>query len=212
MALNLSEKNVLVAEVVSELRNKHTPPTLFRRYLRMLGTYMAYEVASLLETEETTVETPLGIAKARKHKDTIIVITVLRAAVPMAEGVIEQFSTASMGFVSASRGKMLEPGGKDFRIDVTYFNVPKLEGNIAIIVDPMLASASTLLYILERVSEQNPKQIIILSAIASTYGIKRIKDRFPDVIIFAGDIDEYLNEKGYIVPGLGDAGDRAFNT
>ncbi|MHA1686703.1 MAG: uracil phosphoribosyltransferase [Candidatus Heimdallarchaeaceae archaeon] len=109
---------------------------------------MAYEVASLLETEETTVETPLGIAKARKHKDAIIVITVLRAAVPMAEGVIEQ----------------------------------------------------------------NPKQIIILSAIASTYGIKRIKDRVPDVTIFAGDIDKHLNEKGYIIPGLGDAGDRAFNT
>ncbi|MBA7585432.1 Uracil phosphoribosyltransferase [subsurface metagenome] len=110
-----------------------------------------------------------------------------------------------------SKMKMLEKG-RDFRIDGTYVNIPYLEDKVAIIVDPMLASGSTILYILNIIKEQKPKKIIILCAIASQYGIERIQSKFQDSIIIAGAVDSILNEKGYIIPGLGDAGDRAFNT
>jgi uracil phosphoribosyltransferase len=107
---------------------------------------------------------------------------------------------------------MLKDGGKDFRIDCTYTSIPYLGDNIAIIVDPMLASGSTVLFLLNEIKNQEPKKIIILCAIASKYGIERILKQYPDVLILAGTIDPILNENGYIVPGLGDAGDRAFNT
>jgi len=178
-----------------------------------LGVYLAYEASKFLDTTTQTVESPLGIAEMRTLEDRIVVISILRAALPMSEGVIDQFTRASVGVVSASRGKMLQEGGKNFRIDAAYVNFPFLdEDNVAIIVDPMLASGSTILFLLNMIKQQSPKKVIILCAIASEYGIQRITSQFPDVIILAGAIDPTLNEKGYIVPGLGDAGDRAFNT
>jgi uracil phosphoribosyltransferase len=130
----------------------------------------------------------------------------------MSDGVLETLPDASLGVISASRGKKLLDDGKDFRIDCTYTNIPYLEDSIVVIVDPMLASGSTLLFLLKQIENQKPKKIIILCAIASRYGIERIEKHNSDVIIIAGDVDSILNEKGYIIPGLGDAGDRAFNT
>jgi len=213
MYKNISNENLLVSQVVGTLRNKETEPAEFRFNLQKLGTYLAYEAARYFDHVEEKVETPLGVAEVRKIRDNIVVVAILRAALPMAEGVINQFSRASMGVVSASRGKMLREGGKEFRIDVPYINIPYLdESNVAIIVDPMLASGSTMLFILDHLYQQKPKKIVVLSAIASEYGINRILDKYPETIILTGDIDKELNEKGYIVPGLGDAGDRAFNT
>jgi len=170
MCTNVGESSVLVSEAVGILRNKETEPSLFRSTLKRLGAYLAYEASKLLEVEEKSVETPLGTAKMNQLKERIVVISILRAALPMAEGVLEQFTKASVGVVSASRGKMIEDNGKDFRIDATYVNFPYLdEQNVAIIVDPMLASGSTILYLLKLLSEQKPKKVIILCAIAEQY-------------------------------------------
>ena len=130
----------------------------------------------------------------------------------MSDGVLEVIPKAKVGIISASRGKKIEDDGTDFRIDCTYSNILFLENKTTIIVDPMLASGSTLSFIMKQLEVQKPSRLIVLCAIASEYGIQRILDTYPQTIIIAGDIDHQLNEKGYIVPGLGDAGDRAFNT
>jgi uracil phosphoribosyltransferase len=212
MWINASEENVLISELVGKLRDKRTNPEDFRTYLKRLGNFLVYEAAKQFNKTSQNVETPLGLAKYETIGDEIVIITILRAALPMSEGVLEVIPKAKVGVISASRGKKLQEDGKDFRIDCTYSNIPFLEGKIVIVVDPMLASGSTLAFIVNQLLNQEPSKLIILCAIASEFGIKRILDKYPETTIITGDIDQRLNDKGYIVPGLGDAGDRAFNT
>ncbi|MHA1219658.1 MAG: uracil phosphoribosyltransferase [Candidatus Heimdallarchaeaceae archaeon] len=212
MLTNGSKTNILISEAVGKIRNKDTTPADFRINLKRIGSYLAYEASKFLETEELSTETPLGIAYFNKIKNNIVIITILRAAVPMSEGVLEVLHRAKVGIISAARGKQLQDDGKDFRIDSMYSNIPILEGKNVIIVDPMIASGSTLTFTLKEIKNKKPLKIIVLCAIASQFGIERIQEEFPEVIILVGAIDKELNEKGYIVPGLGDAGDRAFNT
>lgn len=212
MLTNGSKTNTLISEAVGKIRNKDTTPADFRINLKRIGSYLAYEASKFLETEELSTETPLGIAYFNKIKNNIVIITILRAAVPMSEGVLEVLHRAKVGIISAARGKQLQDYGKDFRIDSMYSNIPILEGKNVIIVDPMIASGSTLTFTLKEIKNKKPLKIIVLCAIASQFGIERIQEEFPEVIILVGAIDKELNEKGYIVPGLGDAGDRAFNT
>ncbi len=212
MLTNGSKTNTLISEAVGKIRNKNTTPADFRINLKRIGSYLAYEASKFLETEELSTETPLGIAYFNKIKNNIVIITILRAAVPMSEGVLEVLNRAKVGIISAARGKQLQDDGKDFRIDSMYSNIPILEGKNVIIVDPMIASGSTLTFTLKEIENKKPLKIIVLCAIASQFGIERIQEEFPEVIILVGAIDKELNKKGYIVPGLGDAGDRAFNT
>ena len=212
MPINCSERNALISESIGKVRNKDTTTADFRVNLKQIGRYLAYEASEFLETEELVTETPLGIASFKQIKNNIVIITILRAALPMSDGVLEVLHRAKVGIISASRGKQLQEDGKDFRIDSWYSNIPPLNDKIVIVVDPMIASGSTLLFTLQEIKNQNPLKIIILCAITSQFGADRIKKEFPDVEILAGAIDYELNEKGYIVPGLGDAGDRAFNT
>ena len=212
MWINVSETNVLVSELVGILRNKETKPASFRYNLKHLGYFLAYEAAKYFNKVSKTTDTPLGKANYETIKDDLVIITILRAALPMSEGVLEVIPKAKVGIISAARGKKIQEDGKDFRIDCTYSNIPYLENKIALIVDPMLASGSTLLYIINQLQNQNPSKLIIICAIASEFGINRILENYPEAIIIAGDVDHELNERGYIVPGLGDAGDRAFNT
>ena len=132
----------------------------------------------------------------------------------MTNSVFNQFEGASLGIISASRGNMIKADGKEFEIESNYSKIPDIENKIVIIVDPMLATGSTITYLLKTIenSDQNPHKIVVFCAIASRFGINQIETNFPQVDIFAAAIDETLNEKGYIIPGLGDAGDRAFNT
>ena len=212
MWINASEANVLVSETVGKLRDKRTNPADFRTTLKRLGSFLEYEAAQYFEKKSVDVETTLGSAKCETIDDEIVVITILRAALPMSEGVLEVLPKSKVGVISASRAQQIQEDGKDFRIDCTYSNIPFLKNKTAIIVDPMLASGSTLAFTMNELLNQEPSKIIILCAIASEFGIKRIEDKYPQTIIIAGDVDQVLNEKGYIVPGLGDAGDRAFNT
>ncbi len=213
MWINASETSFLISEATGNLRDKDTSPAQFRITLKRIGNFLAYEASKHFDTKISSVETPLGTANFKEHKDDIVVISILRAALPMSEGVLEILPDASVGVISTSRGKMLEADGTDFRIDCAYINIPYLEEKkVAIIVDPMLASGSTMLFLLKQLENQKPKKIIILCAIAAKFGIERILEHYPEVLILAGAIDPILNDKGYIVPGLGDAGDRAFNT
>ncbi|MHA1197871.1 MAG: uracil phosphoribosyltransferase [Candidatus Heimdallarchaeaceae archaeon] len=212
MCINTSEANVLISELIGKLRDKETIPADFRDNLRRLGVFLTYEAANHFGRTSVKTETPLGEAEYETTSEEIVIVTILRAAMPMSEGVLEVIPEAKVGIIAAARGKMIQKDGKDFRIDCNYFNVPYLKNRIAIIVDPMLASGSTILFTLQELKNQEPLRIIILCAIATKYAIDRILENHPQAIIIAGDVDKELNEKGYIVPGLGDAGDRAFNT
>jgi len=202
----------LMEESIAIIRDKDTPSTKFRNHLRKIGRYLVYEASKKFETIDDTVQTPLSPVVVKKISHEVVVISVLRAALPMVDAIFEEFDNASLGVASASRGKMIDPKGTKFEIQSDYMKLPSLENKIVLLVDPMLATASTILFILEEIKHENPSKIVLLSAIASEFGIKQVEQRFPDVEIYSAAIDGVLNDKGYIIPGLGDAGDRACNT
>jgi uracil phosphoribosyltransferase len=189
-----------------------TAPPEFRKGLYQLGRYLAYELSKELPIEKKMVESPFGKAEYIDVGSDLIILGILRAALPMAEGVFEEFPEARIGFLSASRGAMRGLQGKDFDIQDSYTKIPKCENKHVLIIDPMLASASTLIKTIEKIQVEKPTSIRVVSAIGTEYGIKRIEEKYPAIKIYIGVIDPVLNEKGYIIPGLGDAGDRAFNT
>ncbi|MHA2028171.1 MAG: uracil phosphoribosyltransferase [Candidatus Kariarchaeaceae archaeon] len=207
-------QSLLLEQAVSIIRDKNTDSAKFRKYLERIGSYLSFEAAKTFEAEEISVETPLATASSLRIKQEIVILSILRAALPMTNAVFNQFEGASLGIVSASRGNMIATDGREFEIESNYSKVPDIENKIVIIVDPMLATGSTIKFLLQSIedSEQNPTKIVVFCAIASKFGIDQLEKNHPNVEIFAAAVDEILNEKGYIVPGLGDAGDRAFNT
>lgn len=140
-----------------------------------------------------------------------MLIAILRAALPLVEGFSEVFEEAPIGFVVAKRKEKSGSESIDFDVEITYIKIPTIENRIVIIPDPMLATSSTLITVLDKILKYGkPKRIIFCGVIASKYGINRIKSVYPHVEIYTVAIDEKLDSHGFIVPGLGDAGDRAF--
>ena len=125
---------------------------------------------------------------------------------------LDAIDNSSLGLISASRSDMIGEGGTAFRINGGYSKIPPLDNKVVFVVDPMLASGSSIKYLLNLIKDEKPSKIIVLVAIASEFGVKLIEKTYPDVDIYCGVIDKELNSKGYIVPGLGDAGDRVCNT
>lgn len=202
----------LISKIVANLRNEDTQPPDFRKNLFKLGQPMAYEVSKTLPTMSKMVTSPLGEAQYLDFNTDIVIVGILRACLPMAEGVFDEFPEAIFGLLSASRGKKISDDGKDFEIKATYVKIPPCKDKTVLVVDPMLATASTMLKLLKLIEDENPDKIIVIGAIASKYGIDRVTESHPNVDVYIAAIDSKLNEKGYIIPGLGDAGDRAFNT
>ncbi len=203
------EDSPLIQEILTILRDRNTDTISFRRNMVSLGRYMAYELSKTFPVEETTIKTPLEETSGiRVRMDRITIIAVLRAAIPFMEGALKVFEKAKVGIVSASRG---EP--PDFSIEVRYVRIPPIDGDTLLILDPMIATGSTLTKVLEECEKHGrAKRRIIMGIIAAPEGVERIKRSFPDVEIYVAAVDRELNQHGYILPGLGDAGDRAFKT
>ncbi|WP_297520906.1 uracil phosphoribosyltransferase [Thermococcus sp.] len=203
------EDSPFIMEVLTELRDERTGPIAFRKGLVKLGRYMAYELTKTMEVEKVPVKTPLEETEGVLVKDrrNVVIITVLRAAIPLMEGLIKVLEHARVGIVSASRGK-----APKFEIEMKYVKVPQVKPeDTVIIADPMIATGSTLIKVLSEVKRYGKaKRYVVVGVLAAPEGISRIKDAHPDVEIFVAAIDRELNERGYILPGLGDAGDRAF--
>ncbi len=203
------EDSPFIMEILTELRDKNTDSIAFRKGLVKLGRYMGYELTKTMDVEEVEVETPLERTRGIVVRDrrNVVIITVLRAAIPLMEGLIKVLEHARVGIVSASRGK-----APKFEIEMNYIKIPNIKPEDTVIVaDPMIATGSTLIRVLKEVSKYGkPKRLIVLGVLAAPEGISRIKKEFPEVEIFVAKVDRELNEKGYILPGLGDAGDRAF--
>ncbi|MBN8675512.1 MAG: uracil phosphoribosyltransferase [Chitinophagales bacterium] len=210
MVINLSEKHSLISNWVSELRNVEvqTDRMRFRRNLERIGEAIAYEISKTLPFEEKEIQTPLGTATCKLLKDQPVLATILRAGLPLHQGLLNAFDKADNAFISAYR-KHHKDGS--FEISLDYISCPDMENRVVIISDPMLATGSSLVKTIHFLKEEGrPKEIHIVAAIACTVGIEYVKREEPSVTIWCGDIDDELTAKGYIVPGLGDAGDLAY--
>jgi uracil phosphoribosyltransferase len=211
--------HALATDVLTRLRDVETEQVAFRKGLVKLGRLCGYEIIDgAMETEYVPVETPLTETMGQRVKglDDVVIINVLRAATPFVEGLLKAFPRARQGVISASRD---ETAGMDeegqFPISVDYVKLPDIEPEDTVIVaDPMLATGSTMCAVLERVLEgqPEPENLFVLSAVSAPEGLLQVGDAVPEAELLTVAIDDELDDDGYIVPGLGDAGDRAFRT
>jgi len=210
MVINLSDQHSLLTNWIAELRDVEIQKDRmrFRRNLERIGEVAAYEISKTLPFENKEIQTPLGIAESKIMKDQPVLATILRAGLPLHQGLLNFFDQADNAFISAYRKH--EKDGS-FTISLDYISCPEIEDRILIISDPMLATGSSLVKTIQFLKEEGrPKQIHIVVAIACTVGIEYVKREEPAVTIWCGEIDDELTAKGYIVPGLGDAGDLAY--
>jgi uracil phosphoribosyltransferase len=212
MVINLSNEYSLLSNWVSELRDEELQKDRmrFRRNLERIGEVAAYEISRHLSFEEREIQTPLGISVCKVLKEQPVLATILRAGLPMHQGLLNYFDKADNAFISAYR-KHHRDGS--FEISLDYVSCPELENRVVIISDPMLATGSSMVKTIQFLREEgHPSEIHIVVAIACTVGIEYVLRSEPNCKLWCGTIDDELTAKGYIVPGLGDAGDLAFGT
>jgi uracil phosphoribosyltransferase len=212
MVVNLSQHYSLLSDWVGELRNVDIQGDRmrFRRNLERIGEVAAFEISKEMDFVEKEIQTPLGIANTKVLKEQPILATILRAGLPLHNGLLNYFDKADNAFISAYR-KHHKDGS--FEISLDYVSCPELEGRVVIVSDPMLATGSSLVKTIQFLREEgHPAKIYVVTAIACTVGIEYVLRSEPNCSIWCGAIDDELTAKGYIVPGLGDAGDLAFGT
>ncbi|HQW84869.1 MAG TPA: uracil phosphoribosyltransferase [Ferruginibacter sp.] len=212
MVINLSEQHSLVSNWVSELRDMEIQQDRmrFRRNLERIAEVIGYEISKKMEWEEKEITTPLGTSISKVLKSQPVLATILRAGLGMHTGLLSYFDKGDNAFISAYRKH--NPDGS-FDIHMEYMSCPEIEGRVVILSDPMIATGSSLVKSIEFLKEEGEiKQLHIACAIACTVGLEYVKRAFPLATIWCGDIDDEITAKGYIVPGLGDAGDLAFGS
>ena len=211
--INFEENPSLVNRYMMELRDVKTQndPLRFRTNLDRIGQIMAYEISKRLEYHDVEIETPLGKCKCHEPADNVVLGTILRAGLPFHHGFLTYFDRAENAFVSAYR-RYKEKGGDTFDVLVEYLASPRLDGKTLILVDPMLATGSSMeLAYRALLTKGTPAKIHVASVIASRLGVDYVRDHFPaDTTLWCGAIDDEVNSHSYIVPGLGDAGDLAY--
>ncbi|MFK7800683.1 MAG: uracil phosphoribosyltransferase [Anaerolineae bacterium] len=200
-------KHPLILHKLSILRASATEPKQFRELARELAIMLGYEAMSSLTVTETTIETPMGAATGHEMTQRIGLVPILRAGLGMVDGLLEIFPAATTWHLGMYRNEeTLQP--------VWYYNKlpadPKID--VALVLDPMLATGGSAIATVAEIKRWGVKDIRFLGLIAAPEGIKALRDAHPDVPIHVAAIDSHLNNIGYIVPGLGDAGDRLFGT
>lgn len=208
MGENLSIiEHPLIKRDLSFLRDKNTPSSTFRSILRRLTSLMAFEVTKDLELLTKEIETPLEVTQGHVLKDEIVLVPILRAGLGMVDAFLELIPEAKVGHIGLYRDEeTLKP------VDY-YFKLPKnLEKSVTIILDPMLATGGSICAAVSYLKERGAKKIKVASLIAAPEGINKLTKEHPDVKIYIAVLDRQLNQKGFILPGLGDAGDRIFGT
>jgi uracil phosphoribosyltransferase len=210
MVINLSDQHSLVSNWVSELRDTGVQHDRmrFRRNLERIAEVTGYEISKKMPWQETEITTPLGLSNSKVFTEQPVLATILRAGLAMHNGLLNYFDKADNAFISAYR-KHNQDGSFDIRLE--YMSCPDIENRIVIISDPMIATGSSLVKSIEFLKEEGTiKELHIVCAIACTVGIEYVLRAVPKATIWCGDIDDEITAKGYIVPGLGDAGDLAF--
>ncbi len=208
----LENQNSIANQFIAELRgtSEQIDRMRFRNNLLRLGEIMAYELSKSFHYEQKIVETPLGTSTIFLPSDRIVLATILRAGLPIHQGLLNFFDRADNGFISAYR--VHEEDG-NFEISMEYITCPDLDGAVLVISDPMLATGASLSKALQYLQRYGkPKAIHVVSVIAARDGVNHINRLYPHIHLWVAAIDEELTAKAYIVPGLGDAGDLAYGS
>lgn len=208
----ISDANSILNHFLGQIRNVnvHNDSMRFRRNIERIGEIMAYEMSKVFGYTDVEIQTPLGIKKTTELSDKQIICSILRAGLPLHLGFLNYFDAAENGFVSAFRHHA--NGADDFDIVVEYQAIPDINGKNLLLIDPMLATGQSMVAVFNRLMQRGaPKEIHIAVVIAAPEGIAYLKKHLPDNChLWVAALDEKLNEKNYIVPGLGDAGDLAY--
>ncbi|MCH7525184.1 MAG: uracil phosphoribosyltransferase [Bacteroidetes bacterium] len=209
---NLSDQNSILNTFISEIRDVtvQKDSMRFRRNIERIGEILGYEMSKELTYKLSTTETPLGKSSINLFENDIVLCSILRAGVPLHQGLLNYFDDAENAFISAYRYHRHDP--ESFEIVVEYLACPSLENKTLILADPMLATGQSLVATYEALKPFGiPKEIHLVNVIAAQDGVDYINSYFPEnTHLWIATIDKELNSKGYIVPGLGDAGDLAF--
>lgn len=197
----------LITHKLALMRNKETGHKDFRENLDEIASLMAYEVCRDLPTEDVHIETPMGPCDTKMLSGEIILVPILRAGMGLVNGIMDLIPTAKVGFIGLYRDeKTLEP--------VEYFaKFPKeLPEGIVLVLDPMLATGGSAIAAVDMIKKRGAKNIRMVCLVGAPEGVKAFTEAHPDVDLYLAALDDHLNEIGYIVPGLGDAGDRIYGT
>ena len=199
--------NPLTKTLITHLRDGKSDAIRFRHLIRELTKQLAYEALNKLELKSKCIKTWNGDDTFDSiEEENIIVVTILRAGMPMLESVMELLPNIAAGFLAMQRDE------KTHKSLLYYDRLPDCEGKIILLVDPMVATGGSMCDAIEHIQRRNPRKIITLNIIGSPEGVKIVQDFAPDVDIFISQIDDKLNDDKFIIPGLGDAGDRSYNT
>jgi len=209
---NLSLQNSVLNSFLSEIRDVtiQKDRMRFRRNIERIGEILGYEMSKVLQYKTSQIKTPLGISGINLINDDIVLCSILRAGIPLHNGLLNYFDTAENAFISAYRHH--ENNSDDFEIIVEYLACPNLEDKILILADPMLATGRSMVTTFEALKPfGKPKEIHLVSTIGAQEGVDYVENYFDaDTHLWIATVDKSLNDKGYIVPGLGDAGDLSF--
>jgi len=209
--INFAETRSLVNQFMTELRDENIQKDMlrFRTNIQRIGEIMAYEISQTLDYKPVTTKTCLGKASGYTVADTVVLATILRAGLPLHQGMLNFFDHAENAFVSAYRKYISHD---DFRISIEYLAAPRIDGKTLIISDPMLATGSSMELAYEALlTKGKPAKVHLASVVASRQAVEAIAKKFPDdTTLWVAAIDDEINAHKYIVPGLGDAGDLAF--
>ena len=211
---HLAKNNSLLNTFLKEIRqiDIQKDSMRFRRNIERIGEILSYELSKELSYQTEEITTVLGSKSSHQIAENLVVCSILRAGLPLHQGILNYFDGAENAFISAYR---YHPNNdKEFEIKVEYFASPSLEGKTLILADPMLATGQSLVTVYEAILKfGKPKEIHLVSVIGAKEGIEFVQSKFSEsVTLWIADIDDVLNDKGYIVPGLGDAGDLAFGS
>ncbi|MCX8481665.1 MAG: uracil phosphoribosyltransferase [Sediminibacterium sp.] len=211
MVFNYGKQHSLLSNWIAEIRDVtiQKDKLRFRKNIERIGEVISYEISKSLEFKNKNTTTPLGIHHSKVIQQQPVIASILRAGIPLHNGLLNYFDNAENAFIAAYR-KHKQNG--DFEINLEYVSCPNLQNKTLIIADPMLATGASIIKTIEHLQKYGtPAKIIIVVVIASTFGIQQIIQNCGENIdIYCGDVDEILSDTGYIIPGLGDAGDLAF--
>lgn len=205
MPLHVS-KHPLVTDSLRGLRDKATQPDEFRTLSRNVITLLLYEATADLPVRKTTVQTPLAEAPSIEIEQEVVAIPVLRAGLGLLAPVLELLPRVSVGYIGLERDEQTAVAR------IYYNKLPSLRGKIPLLLDPMLATGGSAAQALDLIKEAGGKETRMICVVAAPEGVKVLAERHPEVDIYTAALDDHLNDRAYIVPGLGDFGDRLFGT
>ena len=200
-------KHPCVQHKLALIRDSATGHKKFRELATEITMFVCYEALKQVSVKQVDVQTPVAMAKCHMIADDLVVVPILRAGVGMLEGILDLVPTARVGFVGLYRDE-------ETKEPVTYYEKlpPQTDGGLCIVIDPMIATGGSTVATLDKLKERGAASIVVVCIVTCPEGIKTVEDAHPDVQIYTASIDEKLNDNKYIVPGLGDAGDRLFGT